>query len=230
MIVYFTIVDINVTFTAYNPGMFRYLPVLFTIVVFCGAADASSFYISASGVFSSSDVAGGLAWPGESFGLQFTVDANPTPVGGTVDALGFDVPIVDFSYTLNGSFVNATPNEIRFNTLANGGLFDVNFGSGLNAEDFTFTGEQAFSGNTTSPVFTANNYPVSSWTYSDPLNFDAVNPTALSVAVSPTPEPASSLLLLLGSGLALLGFPFAEAYRSNKRFPKRFQRQEENNE
>jgi hypothetical protein len=104
---------------------------------------------------------------------------------------------------LNGAPVNVTPTEIRFNTLANGGPFDVTFGTGLNAAEFDFQGAQLFSGTTTAPTFSANSFPVSSWTFSDPSNFDRETPTSLSVQATATPEPSSVLLSACG-GIALL--------------------------
>jgi hypothetical protein len=83
----------------------------------------------------------------------------------------------------------ASPTEIRFNTSANGGLFDVIFGSGLTATEFSFEGPQAFSGSTAAPVFSSGPLSISSWTYSDPRNFGSQTPASLGVSLSPTPEP-----------------------------------------
>ena len=113
-------------------------------------------------------------------------------------SLGFDVPISAFSYRLNNTAVNVTPTEIRFNTLSNGGLFDVTFGSGLNAAAFDFQGAQAFSGTTSGAMFSTGAFTLSSWTYSDSVNFDSQTPAAQSVLISPTPEPSSVVLILSG--------------------------------
>ncbi len=162
----------------------------------CTLASASSLYVSASGQFSSSDVASQLVAPNAKFLLTFVVDTNPTPLPGSVTSLGFDVPVQAFSYALNGSSVSALPSEIRFNTLANGGLFDVTFGSGFNAPEFSFQGAQAFSGLTSSPAFSSGTYSLSGWTYSDASNYDSQ--TAGAVSLAPTPEPRSVLLILCG--------------------------------
>jgi hypothetical protein len=170
----------------------------------CGMASASTLYVSASGRFSSSDIADPLVSPNGQFTLRFAVDSNPTPLTGSVTSLGFDLPVTAFSYVLNGGAVNATPTEIRFNTLANGGLFDISFGSGLSASEFSFEGVQAFSGSTAAPVFSIGSFGISTWTYSDPANFDSQAPTASAAAITPTPEP-SSIFLMLGGLVALLG-------------------------
>src|SRR4051794_4962605 len=104
----------------------------------CHSADAVPLYISASGQFASSDVAGQLVAPNGLFRFQFVVDSSPTPLSGSVTTIGFSVPGSDFSYMLNGASVAAIPSEIRFNTLANGGLYDIRFGSGLTAPQFSF--------------------------------------------------------------------------------------------
>jgi hypothetical protein len=178
--------------------MLKSLLLLFTSMALCGLANASPLYVSASGQFSGSDVAGQLVSPNGQFSLRFVIDSSPIPLTGTVTSLGFDVPFLAFLYTLNGNPIPAAPTEIRFNTLANGGLFDVTFGSGLNASEFSFEGPQAFSGSTAAPAFSSGPYSISSWTYSDPNNFDSQTPPALAVSISPTPEPSSGFLILCG--------------------------------
>ena len=139
----------------------------------CAMASAAQVTVSASGQFSSSDVADSpLVAPNGLFTLSFVTTNNPTPVAGSVSGLGFDIPVDDFLYTLNGVSESVVPSEITFNTLADGGLFDVTIGSGLTAEEFDFEGAQAFSGTTSAPVFAPGTFTVSSWTYSDPANFD----------------------------------------------------------
>ena len=124
--------------------------VLFLVISIagCGIASADTLDVSVSGQFSSSDTAGPLVSPDGIFNLSFQVDGNPTPVAGSVTVNSFDVPITDFSYTLDGTPVTVAPSEITFDSLGNGGLFNVTFGSGLSAEEFIFEGDQAFSGTT----------------------------------------------------------------------------------
>ncbi len=167
----------------------------------CGIASCSTLVLSVSGQFSSTDVAGPLVAPNGQFNFEFSFDSNPTPVTGTITSTGFDLPLADFNYTLNNSRVNANPSEIRFNTAGNGGLFDVTFGSGFSAASFDFQGIQAYSGTTASPVFTNGNYSVSSWTYSDPANFDSQTPTALAATIANAPEPSSITLAFAGISL-----------------------------
>ena len=180
-------------------------PVLLLLIsiAVCGIASASTLEVSVSGDFSNSDVAGPLVGPGEPFTMSFDVESPTTPLGGTVTSLSFDVPIEDFTYTLDGTPLSVTPSEITFDTLANGGLFNVTFGTGLSAEEFSFEGDQAFSGTTSAPTFSAGSYNVSSWTYSDPNNFDIETPTALDAKFTQVPEP-SSLVVILGGFLALI--------------------------
>jgi len=169
------------------------LLILVISIAFCGMASADVLDVSVSGQFSNSDVADALVTPNGLFSLSFPVDSNPTPVTGTVTSLGFDVPVENFTYSVNNTPVAVTPSEIRFNTFANGGLFDVTIGSGLTAAEFDFQGDQAFSGTTAAPVFAAGNYAISGWTYSDPVNYDSPTPVSGTVAV--TPEPSTTLLV-----------------------------------
>ena len=137
----------------------------------CGIASASTSYISVSGQFSGSDVSNSLVAPNGTFSLSFAVDDNPVPTSGSVTALGFDLPQLAFSYELNGNNVPVTPSEIRFNTGANGGLFDVTIGSGLNASEFDFQGDQLFGGTTSAPTFANGTFALSGFSYSDPSTF-----------------------------------------------------------
>jgi hypothetical protein len=176
-----------------------------------GVASAGQVTVSASGQFGSSDVADSpLVAPNGLFSLSFVTTNNPAPLAGSVSSLGFDIPVDDFLYMLNGTPESVTPSEITFNTLANGGLFNVTIGSGLTAEEFDFEGAQAFSGTTAAPVFATGPYAVSNWTYSDPVNFDVETPASSAVSINPSPEP-STLLLISGGLLTSI------AWKSRKR-------------
>ena len=166
-------------------------------------ASAGALAISVSGEFSSTDIANQFVQPNGTFTLGFDVDSNPTPLTGTVTSTGFDVPVSVFFYILNGNAVNVVPAEIRFQTLSNGGLFDLTFGTGLSAAEFSFEGPQAFTGSTAAPEFSAGTLSVSDWSFSDPVNFDLQTPTSADASFSAVPEPAS--LALVSAGLVLLG-------------------------
>jgi hypothetical protein len=171
----------------------------------CGIASASTSYVSVSGQFSGSDVANSLVAPNGTFSLSFAVDNNPAPTSGSVTSLGFDLPGLAFSYELNGNNVPVTPSEIRFNTGANGGLFDVTFDTGLNASEFDFQGDQIFGGTTSAPTFANGTFALTGFTYSDPSNFDVQTPASASVSVTATPEPSSILLILSGLAATCIG-------------------------
>jgi hypothetical protein len=176
---------------------------LATAIAACGTASASTLFVSATGQFSGSDVGDfPLVTPNGVFSLRFAVDSNPAPLAGSVSSLGFDVPVKDFSYSLNNATVNVAPNEITFYTLADGGLFSVAIGSGLSGLDFLFEGGQVFTGTTASPVFAPGNFAITQWTFSDPSNFDSQTPLAALASVTPTPEPSS--VFFLTGGLVVL--------------------------
>jgi hypothetical protein len=176
---------------------------LATAVAVCGTASASTLFVSATGQFSGSDVGDSpLVTPNGVFSLSFAVDSNPAPLSGSVSSLGFDVPVEDFSYSLNHAAVNVTPSEITFYTLADGGLFSVAIGSGLSGLDFMFEGSQVFTGTTASPVFAPGKFAITQWALSDPGNFDSQTPLAAFANVTPAPEPSS--MLFLTGGLVVL--------------------------
>jgi hypothetical protein len=174
------------------------LLLLILSVATCGIGSAGPLlFVSASGQFSSTDVADSLVAPDGFFSLSFAVDTDPTPLALSVTANSFDVPVEGFSYELNSVPVSVVPGEISFFTLADGGLFSVTIGSGFTAEEFTFQGDQAFSGTTAAPAFAAGRYNVTGVTYEDPANFDF--PAAiLDVSISPAPEPSTALLISCG--------------------------------
>ena len=182
--------------------MLRSLSLLLLSLAAFGMLNASPLYVSASGRFSSSDIAGPLVAPDGQFTLSFVVDSNPVPLAGSVTNVGFDVPVLAFSYSLNGSAVNFAPREIRFDTLGNGGLFDIIFASGFAAPQLSFQGAQAFSGTTATPVFSLGAYAISSWTYSDAQSYDVQTPVSSAISITPTPEP-SSIFLIMGGCAAL---------------------------
>jgi hypothetical protein len=177
------------------------LLLLILSIAACGMGSAATLLVSVSGQFSNTDVADPLVAPNGIFSLRFAVDSNPTPVALSVTANSFDVPVADFSYELNNVPVSVVPGEITFFTFADGGLFGVNFGSGFTADDFSFQGDQAFSGTTAAPAFAVGQYNVTGENYSDPANFDF--PSAIGdVSITPSPEP--STVLLISCGLAAM--------------------------
>ena len=168
----------------------------------CGIANAGTLlFVSASGQFSSTGAADSLVAPNGIFSLSFAVDSNPTPLAQSVTLNSFDVPVEAFSYELNNVPVSVTPSEITFFTLADGGLFNVTIGSGFTAEDFSFEGDQAFSGTTAAPAFSIGQYNIAGVIYFDPANFDSPTPIG-DASINPTPEP--STVLLVSCGLAVL--------------------------
>jgi hypothetical protein len=183
--------------------MKNFLLIVAAFMAAASGANASVLFITESGVFSSTDTPNTLVAPGGTFSISFDVPSTGGAVSSTVTSAGFDVAFSNFSYKLNGATVNATPSDINFDTLGNGGGFEVDFGLGLTAQNFSITGAQMFTGTTAAPVFAIGSYSVSGVTYSDPGNFDLV-PTATNVSITAAPEPSTTLFVSLGT-LALVG-------------------------
>ena len=165
-----------------------------------GMASASPLVVNLSGQFAGLDVADSFVSPNGHFSLAFTFDTVFAP--SAVTSVGFDIPLANVTYTLNGTTSTLTPSEIRFNTAANGGLLDITFGSGLTAAEFDFQGAQAFTGTTAAPVFAPGSFSISSWTFSDPRNFDFQTPSSQAATIALTPEPLSAGSVLAGLALA----------------------------
>jgi len=194
----------------------RILPlVTASLFAFSANIHATPLVVSLSGVFSSpaGNQTDQLWSPNKTWAISFNLDSNP--VAGNTDLLGFDAPFSHFTYTLNGSGLAVSPSFIRFSTAGNLGLFTLFFGpesgylKGNPIPEFAFQGPQAFSGTTTSPVFSAGSYRVSDWTYSDALNYDENTSPASVVTLAPTPEPSTALLF----GLPLLSLAFVRVRR-----------------
>jgi hypothetical protein len=166
-------------------------------------ASADMLTVSAAGQFGSGVTADQLAGPNTPWALSFAVDSNPA--AANPDAFGFDAPFSNFSYMLNGSSVATSPGEIRFFTLADGGLFTIYFGpetgflNGMPIPEFSFSGDQVFSGTTASPMIIPGSYPVSDVTYSDAINFDdegASGTVTITGTSTTSPEPSTIWLFL----------------------------------
>jgi hypothetical protein len=107
---------------------------------------------------------------------------------------------------LNGGSVAATPQFIRFYTNAGGGLFTLFFGpetgfsNGQPIPEFTFSGNQVFSGTTASPIILTGSYPVSDALYSDAPNYDdegASGTVVVSAQQTTVPEPSETMVILV---------------------------------
>jgi len=195
-----------------------YTQLVFTALLLVGPArcSADSVTVSVSGQFGSGVTADTMAAPGASWSLSFDIDIHP--VAANPDIVGFDAPPSNFVYTVGGSPVAVSPDEIRFYTTAGGGLFTLFFGpetgffNGMPIPEFTFSGNQAFSGTTTNPTILAGSYPLSDVLYSDSLNYDDQGASgAVTFAASSTttsaPEPSTlrlSVLIAAALSVALL--------------------------
>jgi hypothetical protein len=168
----------------------------------CSFLNASTLYVQTTGLFSSTDTADSFITPGDTFKLSFVVNSSPVISASNSTTLSFDLPVIDFSYYLNGVLVPnaAQPSEITFYTAADGGGFEVAFGQ---SAEFLINSSQIFSGTTTAPSFSAGIFSNQSFLFLDNNNVDT---NAASVSVTPTPEPSSILLLLCGASLVAVGF------------------------
>ena len=181
-----------------------------------GLVHASTLTVSASGKFSSpaGNQAGQLWAPNATWAFSFNVNSSQAVTNTT--AVSFDIPVSQFTYTLNGVSVATAASFITFDTSSNLGLFTLYFGpesgylNGSPIPEFLFEGAQAFSGTTASPTFSAGTFAETEWIYSDAVNYDANNAPTGVVTLTATPEPASGLLI----ALPLIALAFSRVRRS----------------
>jgi hypothetical protein len=166
----------------------------------CGMSSAATLYVTGSGTFGGIDTPDTFVTPGDTFALKFVVPTSPTINGSNSTTLSFDVPVIGFSYTLNGSMLSVpAPTEITFYTAADGGGIAVDFGPNT---EFLFGSSQIFSGTTATPAFSSGSFASQNFLFLDNNNVDSNSAT---VTVAPTPEP-SSLLFMLCGGIGCFAF------------------------
>ena len=162
-----------------------------------GMCSASTLSVTGTGAFSSTDTSDAFVTPGSTFSLTFLVNSNPVTTSSNSTSLSFDVPVSQFGYSVSGHAVTVSqPTEITFYTAGDNGGFAVQFASA----EFIFGNAQLFTGTTAAPVFSAGTFSNQNYTFFDNSNVDS---KTASVALAPTPEPSSVLLLLCG-GIGLV--------------------------
>ena len=191
----------------------RLLRAVCLISATCVLAAAGTLNVSVSGQFSSAITATQLADPGGDWALNFTMPS--VPAVSNADSFGFDGAFSSFSYKLNAAVVEASPESIRFSTAEGFGLFTLFFGpesgydsSGNAIPELSFEGAQVFSGWTSMPAILPGSYSVTSWNYSDSLNYDQHNYPGDAVTITAASIPESStvdlLLFATAAGIGLL--------------------------
>jgi len=173
--------------------------------------NANTVLVSVSGQFASTGVtADQLAAPNATWSMSF--DVNNPPQETNVSSTGFDTTFTGFSYTLNGTSVSASPQNIRFFTAGGSqdGLFTVYFGpesgfqNGNPIPEFEFLGPQLFTGSTSSAAFSTGSFTGTEWIYSDVSNYDD-HVTSTVVRLAAVPEPSTLPLFALPLGLIFFG-------------------------
>ncbi len=89
---------------------------------------------------------------------------------------------------------------------------DVNasgpFNNGMATPEFSFSGNQVFSGTPASPTIIPGSYPVGDAIYSDAINFDEEGASGTVTITAPqttVPEPSSLALVLTALAIMFLG-------------------------
>ncbi len=124
---------------------------------------ASTLEISMGGTFNSQTIPTSWAAPDASWTMSFDIDSNPIPTSSYA-GVGFDAPISNFVYTLNGSAISIGPADILFLSNTWNGPMAVSL-SGCcatafeNLPGFQFAGgPQLYSGPESSPTILTGNF------------------------------------------------------------------------
>ena len=170
--------------------------------------------VSASGTFSSTTPTTSWEAPGETWSLSFQINSNPTVTRSYVGA-GFDAPLSNFVYQLNGSTVNVGPVDDFFASSTQGGAFNLCFlgctaapALGL-SEGFSFASRQYYSGPESDPsIITNGSFSVSAVAFypsTPPAPPGTVEPNAIITITDLTqaPEPSTLCSLIAGGAFWL---------------------------
>jgi hypothetical protein len=184
-------------------------------------ASADSFYlVSETGTFAANAPTTTESAPNATFSYSFLIDSTPAinfVTNFTGADCGFDAPISDFKYTLNGAPVALTFPDVEF--------FGSSFGGGAGitpsapepttptstfaADNFflyTQTNEQFYSGTFENPTIIPGIYQLDPNQSIFETDYMGTNATAISgdIEITATPEPSSLVLLITGlAGLAI---------------------------
>jgi hypothetical protein len=77
----------------------------------CGAAE--TLVVSAGGTFNAGTPTHTWETPGAAWSISFDIDSKPS-VTSPLLGFGFDVPVSNFVYTLNGSVINVGPVDVYY--------------------------------------------------------------------------------------------------------------------
>jgi hypothetical protein len=205
--------------------MSRILVLAFSVLV--GAAQiavAGPLLVAAAGTYASLTPVSFFTAPLETWSLSFLIDSNPTSSSSSFGDF-FTPAFSDFTYSLNGSPVAITPNQIMFRSVPANTPFILSFAvcwnttcPGGTTEGMAFDTSQLYTGSEFSPMIVPGVYATSEFFIDHGSSYLEPN---TSLIIANAPEPSALLLSAIGL-VALAGVAHAR-YRaaSNRPFPRK---------
>ncbi len=200
----------------------RIWPAAFLVLcLYQPALTGSALQFVSSNVFPGDMPVSDVTAPRAVWSVSFTVDDHPIPQVAT-DA-GFNVIFSNFDYSLNGDPIPVTP-QIRFFTSDFGGMLDVGFSNGAEADidpvtGLAFIGPMIFTGSTSAPILQAGSYTATGgvfWVASLPAeSLSGTVVTAGKLSDPAVPEPDTGIEVL-GAGLCFVTAAVARRARKSE--------------
>jgi len=173
-------------------GMRRWACAIFILACAMQIGMASPVTVSASGTYSGQTPNSFFTAPGAAWSLSFVTDSNPS-VSEAAFGIYFSPSFIDFTYSLNGSPITMTPEDITFWVNSSNAPYILTLSIcwssscvGGTTEGIAFDTVQLYTGSTLAPTIGPGVYPTSEFFIDDGSSYGEPNTT---VRISSTPEP-----------------------------------------
>lgn len=183
-------------------AMRPFFPMFLVLAAGAQILAADTLLVSASGTYSSSTPVSFFTAPDATWSLSFVIQNNPSVSNASFGA-GFSPSFTDFSYSLNGSPLAITPDDVRFWHVPVNTPFILGLSICWNSscvggtdEGIAFDTSQLYSGSELSPAIVPGVYATSEFFIDDGPSFGEPN-TVLTIS----PEPSTLLLSAMGLGI-----------------------------
>lgn len=188
-------------------GVLRGLSVM-AVLLFAASLSASTITISAGGKFANLTASSDFSAPDETWSFSFVVNTKPA-VSNVSLGNYFDVDFSDFTYSLDGSQVFITPEDIRFFSTSQYGGFNICFTTACSFLDsptdgFSILDKQMYNGHESAPTMLTGTF---SSTYLEVYvdSFEYLQqPPGHTMVLAGTTTPEPSTVPTVGAGLLLV--------------------------
>jgi hypothetical protein len=154
---------------------------------------ASPLLVTATGTYDSQTPVSFFTAPNETWSVSFLMDSNPT-ISSASFAVYFSPAFSDFTYSLNGSPVAITPNQITFWSVPANTPFILSLSicwnslcPGGTTEGMAFDTSQLYTGSELSPSIVPGVYATSEFFIDHGPSYGEPN-TSLTIASAPEPS------------------------------------------